>query len=253
MSMRFRLLAYLAAMVIVVLFGTAGTYMLGSRGAFSEKISSPISALYFTIVTLSTVGYGDIYPVTDAARIFVMILIISGLSIFLSAITVLSGDFLSSRIERLSGGLAGTERRFFKRHIVLIGYDTANALLAERLNAARRRFIIVTADKSVADQLRNRGYLAYVADYTLRDDMARFGLERASEIVIDLRDSSKAVYVVLVVKKLAKGVRLSVVAPTLEIEAHLSDLGIDNIINPTKIAADRLYGLFTAKKENRRS
>ncbi len=241
MRIRVKLLMYLAAMVFVVLFGTIGTYLLGKNGGFNIGIYSPLSALYFTIVTLSTVGYGDIYPVTDTARLFVITLIISGLSIFLSAITVISGDFLNSRIERLSGGLSNAERRFFKRHIVLIGYDTTNALLAEKLKDSGKRFIIITVDKSAADRLRERGYHAYVADYTLRLDMLHFGLEKAKEIVVDLRDSSKSVYVVLVVKKIAKNVKLSVVAPTLETETHLSEIGIENIINPTKIAAELLF------------
>ncbi|MDE1834672.1 MAG: NAD-binding protein [Candidatus Micrarchaeota archaeon] len=231
---------YVIAIIAVLLYGTAGTYILGSQGNFSVHIGSFLEALYFTVVTISTVGYGDITPVTDAGRVFTITLIISGLSIFLSAVTVLSGDLLSSKIEELSTGINKSERRKLDNHIVLIGYDATNALVAQRLARQKRNFIVITGDKPTADALKAKGYSAFVADYTMRSDMEKFILHRASNILIDIRDSSKTVYVVLVVKKLAKNAKVSVFAPNSEAEAHLADLGIDTIINPVTIAADMM-------------
>ena len=223
---------------MVLAYGVAGTYLLGPGGNFNVKISGLSEALYFTIVTISTVGYGDIVPVTNLGRIFVEVLIIAGLSIFLSAVTVLSSDILGARMERIYNGISVTEKRKMKNHIILIGYDAANAQLAEMLREEKKNFIIITADKTVSDSLRGRGYSAYVADYTMRADMEKFEIPKASNVVIDLRDSSKTIYVVLVVRKLSAKVKLSVVVQDSETEAHLSDLQIDHIINPVSIAAE---------------
>ena len=76
---------YVLAIASVMIYGTAGAYILGQSGNFNIHINSLVTALYFTVVTISTVGYGDITPVTEIGRIFVIILIISGLSIFLIA------------------------------------------------------------------------------------------------------------------------------------------------------------------------
>lgn len=239
-----RVLIYATAIMAVLVYGVLGSFILGQYSNFSVPIKTPIEALYFTVVTISTVGYGDIVPVTDLGRIFTIILIISGLSIFLSAITVLSGDFLSARVERLYSGLSRVERRHLKNHIVLIGYEATNQLVAERLKEQRRNFIIVTVDKLTADSLREKGYIAYLADYTNKEDMQKFMLEKASDIVVDIHDSSKTIYVVLVVKKLAKHVRVSVVVQSPEAEAHLADLEIDSLVNPTTIAADMMTKLL---------
>lgn len=235
-----KIFIYVGAIAAVVVYGTVGSFVLGQYGNFNVAIKTPIEALYFTVTTISTVGYGDIVPVTDLGRVFTIVLIISGLSIFLSAVTVLSSDFLSTRVERLYSGLSRIERRHFNNHIVLVGYEATNQLLAERLKVQRRNFIIVTVDKSTADSLRDKGYVAYLADYTKKEDMEKFELERASDIVVDIHDSSKAIYVVLTVKKLAKDVKVSVVAYSPEAEAHLSDLEVDSIINPITIAADMM-------------
>ncbi len=231
---------YALAIIAVIIYGTVGTYVLGRSGNFNVNINSPVEALYFTVVTISTVGYGDITPVTTLGRIFVIILIISGLSIFLSAVTVISSDFLSERVERLYYSTSRSDKKLLNNHIALIGYDITNALIAERLKKQKRNFIIITKDKILVDKLKERGYNVFLADYTLKQDMEKFMLDRASDVVIDLRDSSKAVYVVLVVKKLSKKVRLSVVVQNSEMESHLTDLGVDSIINPATLAADAL-------------
>jgi voltage-gated potassium channel len=241
---------YASAIAIVLAYGVVGTYLLGISGNFNVQINSPLEALYFTIVTISTVGYGDIVPITDVARVFVIVLIVSGLSIFLSAVTVLSGDFLSKRVETIYSGMSRVEKHRLNGHIVLIGYDTTNALVAERLKAQKRNFLIVTGDKPTVDSLRDRGYPAYIADYTQKSDMMKFELSKATDIVIDVRDRTKAVYVVLVVKKLSKNVKISVVVYDKETEAHLSDLEVNSIINPVTIAADTLTSVLDRDQDS---
>lgn len=239
MNITKRTIFYILAILIVLIYGTAGTYILGQSGNFNVKVSSLNEAVYFTIVTISTVGYGDITPITGLGRIFVMLLIIFGLSIFLSALTVLSGEFLSSKVERLYSGLE-VDRKKLKDHIVLIGYDSTNELIAQRLKVQKRRFIIITGDKPTVESLRKKSYPVFLEDYTSKTELEKFNLDKATDIVIDLKDSSKTVYVVLVVKKLAKDVKISAVAHSSEAEAHLADLEVDSIVNPVTIAADML-------------
>ena len=239
---RITIVAYAIAIAAVIAFGVAGTYILGRSGNFNVQINSLVTALYFTVTTVSTVGYGDIVPVTEAARIFVVVLILSGLSIFLSAVTVLSSDFVNSRIERLSGRISGIEKRLLKGHIVLIGHDLTNALLAERFKAENRKFIIITADKTISDHLRELGYVSYVADATSESDMKNFKLDIARKIIIDLRDSSRTVYAAIVARSLSGSGNMIVIAPTLELERHLNDIGIKNVINPATMAAKQISG-----------
>src|SRR5271166_2237044 len=99
------LMVYLSVLIIVLLFGIIGTYIIGQHGGFNVKINNLLDATYFTIVTLSTIGYGDIYPVSPTAKIFVILLIVLGLGIFLGAVAAITGEFMNRRIENLSGRL----------------------------------------------------------------------------------------------------------------------------------------------------
>ncbi len=247
MNIQSKILFYIIAVLGVLLFGTGGTYIIGSHGGFSVNVNSPLTALYFTIVTLSTVGYGDIVPVSAVARIFVIILIVSGLTIFLSAITFLGSDFMNSKIDQLSGGIASVERKFLSNHIVLIGTDTTNASIAKKLKKAKQKFIIITSDKVIFDKLREHGYKVYVADSTSVQDMKKFELHKAKEIIIDLKDNSRTVYSVIVARDIAKNVKLRIIATNEDTERHLKEMGYSNVINPAEAIAMEIVASMGVK------
>ncbi len=72
MQLTAKALVYFLGVAAVFIFGTVGTYVLGHYGNnFSQKINTVFDAAYFTLITVSTVGYGDITPITDIAKLFV--------------------------------------------------------------------------------------------------------------------------------------------------------------------------------------
>ncbi len=235
---------YITAMVGVLLFGVMGAYIIGQAGGFNVPIRSPITALYFTIETISTVGFGDIVPVTGEARIFTMVLIVLGISVFLSGVTIIARDFMDSRIEKFSGRMPAIERRFVNGHVLLIGNDSTNMRLAERLKAAKRRFVIVVSDHDDVTALRRKGYSAYFADATTEAGMGEFRPDRAASIIIDVKDNAKTTYVALVAKTLAKRTKIIVIAHERETEERLKELGITHVISPASMAADVVGGLL---------
>jgi Trk K+ transport system NAD-binding subunit len=130
----------------------------------------------------------------------------------------------------------------FNEHIVLVGTNSTNLYLAQKLKESNQRFIIITSDKVKADQLRYRyNYLTYVADATSDTYMQRFNLEKARTIVIDVKDSSRTIYVLLVAKELAKDKSIIVIAPSEEAERHIRSLHVtSSIVNPSFIAASEI-------------
>lgn len=237
-----KLITYVIAILAVLIFGIAGTYILGQNGGFNVKITSLLDAAYFTIVTMSTIGYGDIYPVSNTAKIFVIILIIVGIGAFFTTIVALSGEFMNDRIAVLSGGVNRFEKRMLDKHVILIGSDTTNMYLSEKLAEKGERFIVVTIDPAIAERLKRQGYRAYVADATSDVEMKEFELAKAKAVVIDIKDSSRAIYALLVAKELATSAKIVVVAPTKDAEHHLRNIagGKALIVNPSDIAASKI-------------
>lgn len=237
-----RIVAYVFAILIVFTFGITGTYILGSyKSGFNVKITSLVEAAYFTVTTVSTVGYGDIVPVTNAARLFVMVLEITGLGVYISAITIVSSELVTARIEKFSGRLSTLERRFLRNHVVLIGTDTVNLDLAEKLKNKNVRYVIMSSDKDMVEGLHERGLRAYLVNETDKEEMKRFEFGRARSIIVDMRNKSRMVYAILVVRSLAQHSKIVVVAHNKDEEKNIRSMSIGvGIINPPDIVSDIL-------------
>ncbi len=101
----------------LLVYAVFGVLYLGEE--FSPPVRDPVTALYFSIVSMSTVGYGDIGPKTDAARLFTISIIILGITVFATSISAVVGPLIGGNIRRL---MHGRSPRFMrKNHIILAG------------------------------------------------------------------------------------------------------------------------------------
>lgn len=244
MALPSKFFVYVGVIIAVIVVGSIATYIVGHYyNAFNVPVDNAYTAVYFTITIVSTVGLGDIYPVTELGKIYVVVLIAGGLSIFITAITIMSSDFVNERIADVSGRITAVGSRLIKGSVVLLGTDSINMALAKKFRDTKKKFIMITSDKILVDQCRSMGYKAYLADYTLDSEMVAFGLDKAKSIVINLRNKSKTVYVLLIARKLSRGVKTLVIADSLELELHLNSLGLrrnERVINPSTTIANEI-------------
>ena len=98
-------------------FGVIGSYALGAQ--FKPAITDFPTAFYFTIVSMSTVGYGDITPQTTEARMFTISLIILGLLVFATSLTAILGPMMNQQIMKLVQ--PGSKKMQRKDHIIVVG------------------------------------------------------------------------------------------------------------------------------------
>lgn len=115
----------------LLVYAVFGVLYLGDE--FSPPVHDPVTALYFSIVSMSTVGYGDISPHTDAARLFTISIIILGITVFATSVSAVVGPLIGGNIRRLMRGRVSHSMR--KNHIILAGVSP----LAQSLHAALRQ------------------------------------------------------------------------------------------------------------------
>ena len=192
-----KIAASMIFLIIILLFGIIESYILGQGPNFNQHLTL-LNAIYFTITTISTVGYGDIVPISSTAKVFVIILIILGLGAFLTTISFISGEIMDTRINKLTSKLAYLESRNVKGHILLLGAGSVNMAYAQNLKKLKQRYILVIQNKEDADRLISDGYTVINADITSEEVLKKLNPQKAQKIIIDLRHKENILYTTLI-------------------------------------------------------
>jgi voltage-gated potassium channel len=185
----------LAASVLVLAYGILGSMILGH--GFAPPIVTFQQAAYFTVVTMSTVGYGDILPTSNDARLFVVSLIIVGLSVFVTSITAVVGPLVQGRLSRI----LEPDRKRMKRvdHYIIVGdsplaHNTARELLARECD------VVIIVDQETAPI---GGAEVIIGDATDLDTLRHAGAESARAVLALSEDDAENAFVILALREIA--------------------------------------------------
>jgi voltage-gated potassium channel len=208
-----------------------------------------VNSIYFTVVTLFTVGYGDIVPITPIAKIFVVVFIVFGMGAFLTALTSISGDIASKRILDLTSKLEKIEEEMNKVKVILIGSGGVNLSLAEKFEKEKVKYVLLLSDKTEAEKLSEKGIKAYAINLISEDEIKKFRPERVKNIIVDMQNTSDMLYVILILTELAKDSKIIAIVHNEDLEKRLESvkkIKDITIINPSKQVANELFSSFKA-------
>lgn len=191
----------LTSVAMLLLYATFGAYYLGTD--FKPAITDLVTALYFGMVTMSTVGYGDITPQTPEAKLFTVSVIVLGVAVFATSLTAVIAPMVSRSLQRIVSRKGGRMKR--ENHFVVIG----NTPLAfNTWNELNRRGLPCTRMFRVAPE----GELPKDCDLVIGDPgnvevLREAGVPRAQAVLAMLDDDSENAFIVLAVRELGGGAR----------------------------------------------
>jgi voltage-gated potassium channel len=183
-----------AALLLVMVYGVMGALILGE--GFSPAIVTLPQALYFTVVTMSTVGYGDILPKSDDARLFVISLIVLGLSVFLTSLTAVIGPLVQGRLSRI----IEPRRKRMKRvnHFIITGAGPLAQNTARELLQRDRSVVMIVDDENA----RFGEAEIVVGDATDLEVLRKAGAETADSVLALSDDDAENAFVILALREL---------------------------------------------------
>jgi voltage-gated potassium channel len=232
-----RLLAPIALLVVVGI-GTVGYSLLEDW--------PPLDALYMTVITMTTVGYGETRPLSEAGRIFTIGLIITSISLAGYAVSVLAAFVVEGELANLL-----KERRMDKRltklenHVILCGGGRTGKYIADEFYRTHTPFVLIESDPAVIENVLALGDIPYLqADATEDETLVMAGIERARGLIAALGDDKDNLFVVLSARALNP--RLRVIARVSE-EANTGKLrkaGADEVISPNAIGGLRMASVM---------
>jgi voltage-gated potassium channel len=208
------------AFILLVLF-------IGTFGYVRFEGMEPFDALYFSVVTLSTIGYGDIYPKTYEGKVFTVFFIPLGVSVFLYTFSAVAMTVFEGRLmEVLKLEQAKDDIKKMSGHVVLCGYGDVGEHVAKSLKSV----VVVESDKNRYEEILKGGLLGVHGDSTHAQTLLEAGIARAKAVIIALNQDPKTVFTVLTIKELNPSVKIYARANRVENTGKIRTAGADEVV-----------------------
>lgn len=229
--------------ITVALFLLLVVFMAGVIGFrfFSEY--SWIDAFYMTVITITTVGYGEVMPLSPSEKVFVSLLIISSIFIVGYAISVITEYILSKNTGILRQKKLQKKLASMHNHIIICGYGRNGKQVAQKLMAYNRPYVIIEKDESVIERFYDENTLFILGDAIEDEILVKAGIEKASTLICATPSDADNLFVVLSARQMNKNLKIISRASEETSYKKMKLAGADNVIMPAKIGGDHMASL----------
>jgi voltage-gated potassium channel len=222
--------------VSIITLGTTG-YMWLSNYSF-------VDAIYMTVITVTTVGFGEVKPFTPEEKIFTIFLILTSITVFGYAVSAFS-EFLVSgklfdhfkhkRVEKQINKLVG--------HTIVCGYGRNGKQAISKLKNYGKQYVVIEKSRVLIEKLDLEGVLNIEGDSTTDEFLLKAGILKASNLITALPSDADNLFVVLSARQLNKGCKIISRASKETSYSKLKIAGADNVIMPDKLGGDHMASL----------
>jgi voltage-gated potassium channel len=233
MRLRNRLILIGAALVAILICGTLGFVLIDGY--------PPFDAFYMTLITVSTVGYAELHPLSRAGRIFNSFLIFFGVTIMLLAVGGMTQTIIELELNQYFG-----KRRNKKMidklndHYIVCGFGRVGRGAATELQRAGVPFLIVDKNEDRVEWAMKAGMLAALADATNDETLRDAGVLRAKGLIATLSSDADNLFVILSAKALKPSLLVSARIASEETERKMRLAGADYVFAPYDMTGNRM-------------
>jgi voltage-gated potassium channel len=218
--------------------------LIGILGYMTIEKLSFVDAIYMSVITLSTVGFGEVKQLSPEGKVFTIILIIIYLSVFTYAVTtitsyVIDGDYR----KRLKKFRMEKAIQKLSNHVIVVGYGRNGRKCCEELNRSNVPFLVIENNIKVVEQIIEKGYLYVHGDASEDRILTEANISQAKAIISSLPIDADNVFVVLSARKLNANLNIISRAAQSSSEEKLQSAGANHVIMPEVIGGHYMANL----------
>lgn len=228
-----RLLQGILGLIAIVAIGIIG-YMVIEGWGF-------IDSLYMTIITITTVGFNEVHPLSTGGQIFSVLLIIGGVGGALYVITGIVQYVVEGNIRytwekhKMKNKIAQ-----LKEHFIICGFGVIGEEIAQTFNSEGVPFVIIEDHPESIIRLEPTEYLYLNGDATRDEILKEAGIEKARGLIVAVGTDAESIYIVLSARGIRQDLFIEARASSREAEKKLVMVGANRVILPEAIGARRM-------------
>jgi len=206
------------------------------KGHANANIKTMIDGFWYSVVTLTTVGYGDFYPVTSIGKSIGLVIIISSLGV----LGILIGNItniIQIQMDKKKKGLFGTD---FNNHFVIIGWDNFARNVTDQIINAKSKVAIVTNSTTDLELIKETyskdQVFVLFADYKNINSLTKVNITAANSVFVNFEEDSESLIYIINLKKQFE-VNIVVALQTSELKETFKSVGVDHSISKNDITS----------------
>lgn len=235
-SMSYSILIYaFIALISLITYGIIGSLYIMHLDL--------VNSVYYTVITIATVGYGDISPVTTTQKLFTVTLVLGGVGLVAYVFTLTISVVTMAVEEITSGSRYKKKMAATKNHFVLCGYGRVGKAVFRELKKRNQVGIIVEKNRKLVEKelWDDPDVLAIPGDATDERTLKDAGIERARGVIITTGDDVDNLFITLTARELHPNIWIVARASKREDIKRLYRSGADRVISPETSGGEDIY------------
>jgi voltage-gated potassium channel len=231
----------IARRVTLIAILLAFTIAMGTAGFFWIEHYPVFDAFYMTLITISTVGYGEVHPLSQAGRYFNSFLILFGVSVMFFSVGAITQIVIELELQDPFGKRRSKRMiEQLEKHVIVCGLGRVGRSVAHELQSAGAPFVVIDRNEERVERAMAAGIIAFAADATRDEALRAAGISRAIGLVSALATDADNLFVILSAKSLNPKLNVVTRAAEEEAEEKLRRAGANTVFAPYTITGHRL-------------
>ena len=238
MDSRKRIYVAVAMFAVVFLAGVGGFKVFGG------KDWSLLDSVYMTVITVATVGYGEVHDLSGnlPARVFAVVYILISLGTIAFAVTSITAFIVEGELKNILGRRKmEKEIAKLRDHFIVCGGDETALTIIRELHQTKKDFVVIEPSKERIDRILVSYPILYIRGDPAEDEVLKqAGVERAKGVLLSLPTDEANLFVTITVRNLNPHIRI--VAKGIDVKSHgkMQKVGADYVVSPTDIGGMRM-------------
>lgn len=203
-----------------------------------------VDSLYMTVITIATVGYGEVLPLGAGGKLFTVFLILTSVAIIAFSLSVIT-EYIVQQSNPTLINRKKVQKMIssFENHIIICGYGRNGKRVAQKLQAHHKSFLIIESNKEIVDRFNSENLPMLWGDAIHDNVLKKAGIYKANTIICSLPEDADNLFIVLSARQMNKELKIISRAARPSSYRKLKLAGADNVIMPDRIGGDHMASL----------